>query len=116
MVGDVVDLALRPDTWLLPFGSRLVLGSTDGISIKDANLEALNALEQSSIDFYIAIRSAYLMNREAMVSGSGDPSTESSEPFGDAIPETEAAPMEPAFGPVSAPPSESAPKEPPPLP
>jgi phospholipid-binding lipoprotein MlaA len=70
LVGDVVDLAMRPDTWLLPLGSRLVLGSTDGISIKETNLEALSALEASSVDFYAAMRSAFLMNRQAMVDGS----------------------------------------------
>ncbi len=67
LVGDVVDLALRPDTWLLPLASRLVIGSTDGISTRDANIEALNALEASSVDFYAAMRSAFLMNREAFV-------------------------------------------------
>ncbi len=70
LFGDVVDLAMRPDTWLLPLGSRLVLGSTDGISIRDTNLEAIEALEASSVDFYAAMRSAFLMNRQAMVDGS----------------------------------------------
>jgi phospholipid-binding lipoprotein MlaA len=69
LVGGVVDIALRPDTWLLPFGSLLVLGSTDGISIKEATLEEVNALEASSVDFYAAMRSAYLMNRNALVHG-----------------------------------------------
>ena len=61
---------MRTDTWLLPLGRRLVLGSTDGISIKETNLEALSALEASSVDFYAAMRSAFQMNRQAMVDGS----------------------------------------------
>lgn len=107
LVGDVVDMALRPDTWLLPFASRLVVGSTDGISIKDANLEAINALEDSSVDFYVAMRSAYMMNREAMVKETereralgemGD----GSEPLVDALPGTLPDPLAPAV--VSTPP------------
>ena len=107
LVGDVVDMALRPDTWLLPFGSRLVLSSTDGISLKDANLEAIDALEQSSVDFYVAMRSAYLMNREAMVNESGAATGE----LADAIPATlpdPLAPEGPALPAVSAGPNAAA--------
>jgi phospholipid-binding lipoprotein MlaA len=66
-VGTVVDLALRPDTWLLPIPPRLLLGGTWGITEREQHLESLDALEQSSVDFYAAIRSAYWMNREAFV-------------------------------------------------
>lgn len=63
----IVDLALRPDTWLLPIPPRLMLGGTWGISEREEHLERLDALEQSSVDFYAAIRSAYWMDREAFV-------------------------------------------------
>lgn len=66
-VGTVVDLALRPDTWLLPIPPRLLLGGTWGITEREQHLESLDALEQSSVDFYAAIRSAYWMSREAFV-------------------------------------------------
>jgi len=66
-VGSVVDLALRPDTWLLPIPPRLLLGGTWGITEREEHLEALQALEGSSVDFYSAIRSAYWMSREAFV-------------------------------------------------
>jgi len=65
--GTLVDLALRPDTWLLPIPPRLLLGGTYGISEREQHLEALDALEDSSVDFYAAIRSAYWMSREAFV-------------------------------------------------
>lgn len=68
-VGAVVDMALRPDTWLLPVPPRLLLGGTSGISIRELHLESLEALEESSVDFYSAIRSAYWMSREAFVRG-----------------------------------------------
>lgn len=72
LVGDAVDLALRPDTWLLPFASVIVVGSTDGISIKEETREELAALEESSVDFYAALRSAYTMHREAVVRNEAD--------------------------------------------
>jgi phospholipid-binding lipoprotein MlaA len=69
LVGSIVDMALRPDTWLLPVPPRLLLGGTWGISEREQHLESLEALEQSSVDFYSAIRSAYWMSREAFVKG-----------------------------------------------
>jgi phospholipid-binding lipoprotein MlaA len=67
VVGTVVDLALRPDTWLLPIPPRLLLGGGWGISEREVHLEQLDALEDSSVDFYASIRSAYWMSREAFV-------------------------------------------------
>ena len=66
-VGTLVDLALRPDTWLLPIPPRVLLGGTWGISEREQHIEALDALEGASVDFYAAIRTAYWMNREAFV-------------------------------------------------
>lgn len=101
LVGDVVDLALRPDTWLLPLGSRLVLGSTDGISLKDANLEEINALEASSVDFYTAMRSAYMMDRDAFVLGTDTAARV--EPSIDSAPQGRAASSPPLAEPVLLP-------------
>lgn len=67
LVGSVVDLAMRPDTWLLPFGALLVLESTNGITRKEESLDSVSALEESSIDFYSTLRSAYLQSRAAMI-------------------------------------------------
>lgn len=69
IVGSLVDMALRPDSWLLPLGPRLLLGGTWGITEREAHGESLEALEQSSLDFYAAIRSAFWMSREAFVRG-----------------------------------------------
>lgn len=66
-IGSLVDMALRPDTWLLPLGPRVLLGGTWGITEREAHGESIDALEQSSLDFYLAIRSAFWMNREAFV-------------------------------------------------
>lgn len=72
-VGTLVDLALRPDTWLLPIPSRVLLGGTWGISEREQHIEKLDALEESSVDFYAAIRTAYWMDREAFVRESRQP-------------------------------------------
>lgn len=65
--GTLVDMALRPDTWLLPVPPRLLLGGTWGITEREEHLEALEALEESSVDYYAAIRSAYWMSREVFI-------------------------------------------------
>jgi phospholipid-binding lipoprotein MlaA len=70
-VGSVVDMALRPDSWLLPLGPRLLLGGTWGITEREAHGESLEALEKSSLDFYAAIRGAFWMSREAFVRDEG---------------------------------------------
>jgi len=71
IVGSLVDMALRPDSWLLPMGPRLLLGGTWGITEREAHGDSLEALEQSSVDFYAAIRSAFWMSREAFVRDEG---------------------------------------------
>jgi phospholipid-binding lipoprotein MlaA len=88
IVGSLVDMALRPDSWLLPLGPRLLLGGTWGIAEREAHGESLEALEQSSVDFYTAIRSAFWMSREAFVRG------DDSDSFPPSIP-----PIEQAAGP-----------------
>jgi phospholipid-binding lipoprotein MlaA len=72
-VGSFVDMALRPDTWIFPLGTRVVLTGTWGISEREAHLDALEALEHSSVDYYAALRSAYCQNREALVRDEGIP-------------------------------------------
>lgn len=71
LVGSLVDMALRPDSWLLPLGPRMLLGGTWGITEREAHGESLEALERSSLDFYTAVRSAFWMSREAFVRDEG---------------------------------------------
>jgi len=66
-LGAAVDLALRIDTWLLPLQSQIFLGGGFGISEREGRREELRALRESSIDFYAAVRSAFLQTREARV-------------------------------------------------
>jgi phospholipid-binding lipoprotein MlaA len=66
-VGTVVDLFLRIDTWLLPFESQIFLGSGYGITERESRRDELRALRESSIDFYAAVRSAFLQTRAAAI-------------------------------------------------
>jgi phospholipid-binding lipoprotein MlaA len=68
--GDLVDLAFQPLTyflWPAQILLQLYIEGGKGLTALDANYDAMNALESSSIDFYAAMRSAYLQNRRAML-------------------------------------------------
>ena len=68
-VGTVVDQAADPLTYLLgPLQWWVVLiGGSEGLVLREAALDQLEALEKGSIDFYSALRSAYLQSRDAEV-------------------------------------------------
>ena len=68
-LGELVDTALRPEVWLLGGFPRLALTGGDGLSTYDIQAERLDALRDTSIDFYAALRSAYLMDRDAKIAG-----------------------------------------------
>jgi phospholipid-binding lipoprotein MlaA len=68
--GSVVDLAFQPLTYILGPGQLLVhvyVNGGSGLTALDANYDKLEALEVSSVDFYAAMRSAYLQNRRAAI-------------------------------------------------
>ena len=65
--GDVVDLFFQPLTYLVGPAQNLVIGATGGFATLDAQDSALKALEESSVDYYAALRSAYLQSRAAHV-------------------------------------------------
>jgi phospholipid-binding lipoprotein MlaA len=67
--GELVDTALRPEIWLLGGFPGLALSGGDGIATYDIQVERLDALRDTSIDFYAALRSAYLMDRDAKIEG-----------------------------------------------
>jgi phospholipid-binding lipoprotein MlaA len=66
-IGGIVDGLIRPDTWLLTPGTRLVISASDGFTSYEIERERLDALRDTSVDFYAALRSAYLMDRDARV-------------------------------------------------
>lgn len=66
-IGSVVDTFLRIDAWLLPFTGQLILGGGYGITLREDRRDELEELRRSSLDFYAAVRSAYLQDRARLV-------------------------------------------------
>jgi len=65
--GGIVDLFFQPLTYLIGPVESIVLGVSRGFTTLDARDAALKALEESSVDFYAALRSAYLQSRAAHI-------------------------------------------------
>jgi phospholipid-binding lipoprotein MlaA len=71
-IGLVVDTFLRPTTLIFGPGGTFIIysaihGTTAGIAIREAKAEAIEALEESSVDYYAALRHAYYQNRTAQI-------------------------------------------------
>ncbi|HEY5656703.1 MAG TPA: VacJ family lipoprotein [Myxococcota bacterium] len=82
LCGDVVDRLMDPLTYVIgPIEWWIVLGTSQGLSEREAHSDALDALEASSIDFYSALRSAYHQSREAEIRRArGEVESASSDP------------------------------------
>ncbi len=70
-VGDVVDQLFHPLSYVLGPGPTLyfngLVGGGVGLSKLDESADQLRALRESSVDFYAALRSAYLQHRTAQL-------------------------------------------------
>ncbi len=81
--GQVVDRMLQPLTYILGPGQIVVaatLSGGSGLAYRDAYGAKLEALEASSVDFYAALRSAYLQARKAHIWGHSPLDGNGSEP------------------------------------
>ena len=67
--GQLVDAALHPAVWFFSPVQQVVFRTSGGLSEYDVERERLEALRATSVDFYAAIRGAYLMDRDAKVEG-----------------------------------------------
>jgi phospholipid-binding lipoprotein MlaA len=65
--GGLVDLALQPTLYILPFGTLIIYESSLGLSARDAHSEAIEMLRESAVDYYSALRNAYYQNRTAHI-------------------------------------------------
>ncbi|MFP8876142.1 MAG: VacJ family lipoprotein [Myxococcota bacterium] len=78
--GDLVDRLLDPLTYVIgPVMWWVPLEVSQGLSVRDAHIVELAQLEDSSVDFYAALRSAYLQSRDAQIRGISDDETEAAE-------------------------------------
>jgi phospholipid-binding lipoprotein MlaA len=66
-----VDLVSSPVTYAIPRDDRfkfgLSVGIVNGIDLRERNLEALDVLEQSALDFYVHLRSVSRQHRAAIL-------------------------------------------------
>jgi phospholipid-binding lipoprotein MlaA len=69
--GYLVDFLFRPTTYLLTPGAQAfvtpVTEGSAGIAALDANVDAVRALEASSVDFYAAVKNAFYQDRMARI-------------------------------------------------
>lgn len=61
--GSLVDLAMSPQIYILPIAGIVIVTGSDGFSLRERNAEELMALRESSVDYYSALRRAYLDSR-----------------------------------------------------
>jgi len=61
--GDVVDRGFQPLTYFIGPFTQLMWGGGMGLARRDEHHEKLEALEESAVDFYSVLRSAYMQNR-----------------------------------------------------
>jgi phospholipid-binding lipoprotein MlaA len=69
--GYLVDFLFRPTTYLLTPGAQMLVTPVTeggaGIAALDANVDAVHALEASSLDYYAALKNAYYQDRTARI-------------------------------------------------
>ena len=80
--GEVVDQVMHPLTYLVGPGQMIMFGGGSGFTMLDAHADALDALEEASIDYYAALRSVYLQNRHAQIWGEDEYEPADSAIFG----------------------------------
>ncbi len=66
-IGIGVDALLHPTFYLLPGTDLLLFGGSAGVVTRARHFEELQALKESSVDVYSAMRSGYYQNREAEI-------------------------------------------------
>lgn len=96
-VGTLVDIALQPTIYLLgptPLVVASVQEGTVGLTLREKHGDDLERLEQASLDYYAALRSAYYQDRMAQLGEAGPPVLDdvaSAHPTDDVAPTTEEA-------------------------
>ncbi|TMB72178.1 MAG: VacJ family lipoprotein [Deltaproteobacteria bacterium] len=76
-LGSIVDAAMNPLNYILPFaagadgatttGTLAGIAFTDAVNRRSLNLELYEGVEETVIDLYSAVRNAYLQKREAQI-------------------------------------------------
>ena len=76
LTGDIVDIGFDPTTYMKWNNSTLYTMVRTGLGVLDsraANIDAVESIERSSLDFYATTRSLYRQNRAAQINGGKAP-------------------------------------------
>jgi phospholipid-binding lipoprotein MlaA len=65
--GFAVDTALDPVTWVAPIGALVGATGEKTVNTRSLNLELYEGVEETTLDLYTAVESAYLQQRDAAV-------------------------------------------------
>jgi len=69
--GEIVDILFRPVTFILGPAAQIfyttIYGGSSGLATRDVHAAELQMLEESSVDFYAALRNAYFQSRTAEI-------------------------------------------------
>lgn len=65
--GAVVDLALDPLTYFLPFVALAGMTGGKTVNERSLNLEMYQSVEEGAVDMYSAVRNAYLQRRQKQI-------------------------------------------------
>jgi phospholipid-binding lipoprotein MlaA len=68
-IGEIVDAVFTPANYFFPltYAQQLIVGGGRGLAARDEAQERLEALQESSVDFYAALHSAYSQNRDGEI-------------------------------------------------
>ncbi|MFC3123601.1 VacJ family lipoprotein [Pseudoroseomonas globiformis] len=65
------DLAVNPLNWILPWEATAGRIATNGLVLRERNIESLDELRQGSFDYYARLRSVWQQNRDAELGRAG---------------------------------------------
>jgi phospholipid-binding lipoprotein MlaA len=82
-VGTAVDTLFRPQTYFLGPMELLLVGTGTGVLTREAYIEELEALQESSVDYYATIRNLYFQRRAVVMRevGALEPDVEEEAPL-----------------------------------
>jgi phospholipid-binding lipoprotein MlaA len=63
--GNLVDVAMAPQSYILPVLGSIILTGSNGVVVREKHFEDMQALREQSVDYYASLRSAFFENLES---------------------------------------------------
>ncbi len=76
LVGDAIDVFFTPLTYVAPLDVRLGVKGGEIVDLREDTLDELDELERTSLDFYVAVRTAYQQFRAAEIRNGAAPAAD----------------------------------------